>query len=597
MILTSNVLNEKETKFIIKQTLDIISTTLKSSLGPYGCNTILEDVTSNHTITKDGLTIFKKVDFDNEVAKTILNIIQKISKSLVAKVGDGSTSAVIVSCELYYRISEVIEYSKLSPKIIMDIIHSIGDTLEKHLKKNAIKITDDNFDRLENIASVSNNNDEKLGKLVASLYKSMGYDSFINLEINKKGNEDYFETSKGYEVSRGYLSDMFATDKNKLKFEAENVNVLICNDTITSDDIEKIGDLIGMSCLQRKEPLIIIAKDYDIEVVNFFKINKIKNKDELLFCPLDFPCGTDAQRAELLDLSIYLGGMMWDKYYTDSPITDFDSLGKCKKIIITEKSSVFIEGNSNTEDIEDRIKEMDNIIEELSLQEGTDDRIFNLERRKGKMRSKSATLYVGGETMLEKNNRMYLLEDSIYACRSALQNGYTVGGNLSIPFLINNDTECLKDITANALKVITNIYLSNDKKVMLINDILSCISESFCEGYICVLDNAYHDKEKSKQDVTWMINDKTIKDLNTGKVQDIEDTPIINSVSTDIEIMKSAISIIGLLVTSNQFICKSTLPTSYRDMIDESIKDKEDKEVKINGNNIKVTTKLLSNYD
>lgn len=562
--LTSNIIDENITRKIISKTMNKICNCLKRSLGPYGANSILEDATRMHTITKDGYTIFDKIKFDNEVSQTVLDILKKVSRKLVTEVGDGSTSSVIIATKMYeLSLKLMVEY-KISPKALVESINIVSLVVEDILKESAVKITEENISKLEDIATISNNNDRFLGKLVSEVCQKVGSDGFITPEINKKGSKSYYEIENGYEFEYGYVGQIYANTPNKINFECENPYILVCNDSIDETDLESISNLWG-SVISKQEALIVVAKDYDSSVLNFFKSNKVMHT-EFNICPITVPLSNDYHRASLMDFVIYTGGVMWDKYYSNmSCPKDINTLGRCKKVKITDNSSQFIEGIHKEDEYTARIDSLVEEINNLKANEKIDEtRIYNLEHRKAKMMCKTATIYAGGETLLEKENRKFLLEDSIYSCRSALRNGYVIGGNLAIPIILANKGYIFKviDKSTDRIKLLT--MMNDNDAIIFIRDILTkVIKPSFEFSFYNVMNNLFADEDFINNTIDKCVSPlepvPTIYNMYTFRRESFELTSIINSVSTDIEILKACNSIVGLLISSNQFICKTTI--------------------------------------
>lgn len=558
--LTSNVIGKDQTTKIIRETLNDLAEIVGNSLGPNGYNTILEGIMENHTISKDGYTIFGKIKYDNEISTTILEIIKKISKNLVREVGDGSTSCIVIANALYNKLEKIISESGISPKIIMDILGSIESAVTNKILAHATPITESNFYMLEKIAGIANNNDSKLGELVTEVYHKIGVDGFIILEKNKTGNEDRYEITDGYELDRGYVSNIFLDSKNTQEWKKESSYIFISNDDLTEEDLPYITELLGFS-LRTNTPLVIIAKGYSYDVINCFKVNKVNNKSKLQICAIDYAITQDVHRDILEDFAVYMGATIYNKYENEQPKTfSVDILGYCHKVNINEKSSMFTEGNINETTFNERVEFLEETLNKTKSSKfnDNDELIFQIERRISKLKCNSSTIYVGGNSEMEKDTRLFLIEDSIYACKSALKNGYVVGGNLFIPALLYADKSILSHIK--------RIY--DSKYHTLIEDILNGVEKSFLSSFVKVMSNK--NKLKTSEELyefaySNCIEDRDIFNVVTEEFEPFNKTGIINSCNTDIEIMKSTFSIIGLLVTSNQFICKSTIDTRVLD--------------------------------
>lgn len=559
MEIRSNILNKEITNKIIKETLKDISNGLANSLGPYGSNDIIEDKILNHVISKDGYTILNKFMYDNEVSQTVLEIIKKISRSLVREVGDGSTSSIIIANALFIEIDKILKNNKISPKVVLKVLKVLETVLTEEIKALAIPITEENFSKIEDIATVSNNNDKKLGKLISDLYKEIGADGFITLE-NSKTSEDYYVIKDGYEVPRGYIHSIFVNTANKIDVEFDKPFIFIANDTLREEDMEFLREMIGKVCGNLRSSLVIVAKDYDSEIANFLKINKSQNR-QLNLVAIDYSLAKRTHRESMEDFATYLGATIYDKFNESQP-TNFDIslLGRAEKVIITEKNSKFISGYGDKKEIQARI---DLLEEQLTTLRQKDERmemsdeIFNVQKRISVLSAKTATFYVGGNSEIEKENRKYLLEDSIFACQSTIRNGYIIGGNLIIPQIIEYKKEEIHS------KVLEEVKDEDVTMSYFVREIIDAVNSSFLSGFETVLRNYKDDENYIEEVIKDCIDTKTIYNLTNKKYEDIKTTSIINSCSTDIEIMKATFSIIGLLATSNQFISRSIIRDEY----------------------------------
>ncbi|QXN67981.1 60 kDa chaperonin [Listeria phage LPJP1] len=554
-IVESNVISDEVYQKIAKETLNSISDILSKSLGYYGSTTILEDNLYGSKISKDGFTILDKIRFNNTISTTFLNNIKTISRSLVQEVGDGSTSSVVVSNELYNQLEPMVNdrsqfLGKLPKKEIINSLNNVGELIEKKLKEKSIPINEDNFEILRNIATVSNNNDEKDGNIIYNIYKQIGKRGFIYLD-KSTSEEDTFEIVNGIETSRGYVDPIFANKPNKIEAMFKEPYVFITDSCLDKTDIDFFAHLIGQVCGNGKS-LVIVAKEYRTEFIDFMKIQKINNtRVSLEIAATDFPART--RKEEFEDLAIYLGTQINTKKgkegfedlfilsKTNNAQFYGEHIGRCETVTMTGGSTQFIKGEYHQEELDARIELIDLNIQDLKnldvYQKGVDSEIFKLENRKARLLSKVATLFIGGKSELERDTRKYLLEDSIFACRSALDYGYIPGGNISIPKVI-------KDIIDNEES------LTEVDKVLL-----QLVYSAFKETYAIVLKNSQlFSDEEVYETVESCINNKMIYDLKEKKYVPDSETKIINSVMTDIQIMRASFSVIGLLVTSNQYI-------------------------------------------
>lgn len=559
----SNVIDEKQTQERIDETLDFLTNTVSKSLGFYGKTGIIQDRFMKHTITKDGYTLLKSIQFDDDLERTILEIVKKISKTLVRKVGDGSTSSIIVANFLYKELFYIMKENSIAAKDILRYLNIIVEYLESELKKQSLSI-DNNMNRLVDIASISCNNDEINGSLVAEIFRKIGRYGFINLEKSAT-NATYYTCDRGYEIHRGYINQLMVNQSDKETVILENPLVLMCDGVINSNDMSVLADFLGEICYQMGQSLVIIANGFDNDIANFFHINLLnarKGQVNFNFLAIDIAYNSQDTRNKFDDLAINLGckpikkteGQEFNNIQTEW-------LGTCEKVKGTEYTTSFINGKGDELEIKERIenleKELDKKDKNETIQE-YDEEIYEIRKRIALLQNSMANLYVGGNSEQEKETDIFLLEDAISACKSALKNGYTIGGTLTIPFFINDNfsddyIKNLKDIDELSNHPLFSKFSFTNLNIIL--TLLNSISNAFKETYKLVLTNKFINNETKVENVLDLcIKNNQIYNLTNDKFEDLKNTKVINSIETDIEILKSAVSIIGLLATSNQFI-------------------------------------------
>lgn len=577
IISKKNILTEKEFKKLAKETLDLISDILSKSLGYYGSTTIIEDPISGHTVTKDGYTILKAIRFgvEDTVSNTLLKFIKDISHSLVTEVGDGSTSSIITSNELFDKISDLEknEFKGIPKKELLDELDECSKLIQEKLMLKSTKINEDNFEKLKEIATVSNNNDDESGEIIYNIYKEIGKDGFIHM-YDSSTEKDYYEITNGMEINRGYYDEAYVNQSN-LMAEFLDPSVMIFKDVLDKNDEEWFTGLMGWFFRDNKRPLVILAEGFSKEFNDLIKLNKLDNFRRGINIDISLIAVNSERQDEIDDLSLYLGlkkvidkkndNTYYDKLvkaFTDNELSTIGEImssgelfGTCKRVIIDINQTKFLEGSTPEEEINKRIIEIDKKIEyfkSMSEKGDFDYQIFQLKKRKGKLSSKIAKLYIAGTSELERETRKYLFEDAIYASRSALEHGYIAGGNLSIPKVIEEILEENEDKIKGFGETIPSNEVLSERKIHM----LKAIESSFTKTFEYVLKN--QDNNMDQKTINSIINEcikeKLIWNLKEQDYEKDTETTIINSVMTDINIMKSAFSIIGLLVSSNQYL-------------------------------------------
>lgn len=566
--LKSNIIDETQAKREIRDSLGQIAEAITKSLGPYGSTTIIEDTIGEHVMSKDGYTILKRISYAFNIPKTVLDIVKKVSRSLVRTVGDGSTSSVLIAERLFNAVDYLVTELKIAPQDIIEILNVLVTVFEEAIKENAIPIREENFDDIiTKIAAISTNNNSEAGTLICNIFKEVGKYGFINLEEGKT-SVDEFELVQGIEINRGYINQIMANCKDRFSFEYENAMVFMCNDILADTEMEYVAEIISKVCIEKDIPLVIVAKNYTESFKGFFHANLQKHK-HLPLVAIDIDCTNKRGRERFEDLALALGCKFYDKFSGIQEITEItlEDLGVCEKVTGNDLHCKFIGGYGYTNQkdvIDEKIAELEEEYEKLALIDDQEDRevqLYEIKKRIATLTSSMATLYVGGNTPTEKNTRKYLMEDAVYACRSAIENGYIVGGNLILPKILHKDMDSIVDkvIDNSKLKYLLNVFKSEEAYKNAIITILKHIKESFLDSYRKVLSNAHMPLDEINRIIETCLNENSIYNVKLRQYEPDTETLVINSTETDIEIIKASFSIIGLLATSNQFITTGAL--------------------------------------
>lgn len=566
----TNVVEEQNSKNKMRATSELIAKALIATLGPYGSSTIIQDREGKHFATKDGYDLMNRMEFDDSVARTILDLFRTTASNQVFTVGDGSTSAIVVANALFQALTDknqVEHFKKIAPKDIIDILNDLSEMIESELKKMAIPVSED-MSELDIIAAVANNNDKEVGKLIGDIYRKIGKYGFVSMDVLEKQEKDTYEIKSGIEWGRGYIDPIFAKmfGDEKIIYD-QNPRVIISDSTLTYDDLELgLIPLIKEALNQEKSQLLIIANDFDADVVNFLKNNRTKHLNstiksiEMNFTAVDIDQVTKESRNKLEDLAMLCGCKIWNKFFTkkaDIVANPSAFVGRASKIVITPKSTQVIKSDNINEEtkkvIDNKIKDIDAELKKLSSIEvptrEEDMKLYELRQRKSRLTSSTAVLHVGGKTMAERMTRQRLIEDAIFACKSALEYGYIPGGNICVPKILRDKKEAFASVLGAKYN-----YLAIDNIHGFFGYFIDMLANAFLESYKAVLSNSYMSEEEINKTIEECLSKNKFYNLKLHCFEEWKKTNIINSVETDIQILRSCISIIGILSQSNQFI-------------------------------------------
>ena len=538
----------QEFKEEIGKTLTELSDALSMTLGPYGQTTIVMDKFYNHVITKDGYTVLNRIMIEEDIPNTVLDIVRKISRKLVRKVGDGSTSSIVIANNLYHSLEKVAsEYEKenIRTKDILDIIDGITVWLRQEISRKSIMIEDGNFLPLEDIASVSCNNNREHGKLVREIFEKIGRHGFVNIETSPS-ESTYYDIIEGLELPRGYINTLMVNQADNKTCVLNKAAVFMTDGVMDESDLPFLADLINNNCIKLGKSLVIIAKSFDHTIQNMINTNLIQNRNKGIELPIlcvDIATASKDAQDIFHDIAATLGCKPLLKSVgqtTDGNDWSPSNLGYCKKVISTQGTTRMIDGNNDTPERRERKEFVKKLIEDRMRTEkfvDLDEEFHQLRKRLTILEGRMANLYIGGNSEESKETEKFLFEDAVFACRSALKFGYIMGGNLIIPRIIHE-------------------YMASEKEIdPLKKRILIALKEAFARTFETVLFNRYQDWDKCREITTRCISEGTIFNLLTYEYEGVvSTTSIVNSAETDIEILKSALSIISLIVTSNQFI-------------------------------------------
>ena len=554
----SNIISEIEYKNTALETLKTISNCLEKSLGPYGRNSIIQSPSFQPIITKDGFTILQHIRFEDNISKTIYEYIMHISRTLVRKVGDGTTSSVIIANSfanyLYNFIN--IHNNDIPMFELISNLEFISEELVKYIKKMSRSVYyNKDRDVLSDIATISANNNRKIGNQISEIYNKYGNNVFINLEKSDT-NDSHFVNLNGFELNRGFINNLCVNQADGKTCLYDNTYIFMIDDTIYANDLGFLNNLINHVCIKNDAPLVIIAPSYDHVVRSYFHtniVNFMNHNKRFKVIPIDISLKSVDEKTLFEDIALKTGGKIFKKDNGNYNLDDInvedeafldEYLGNCKTFKATAYKSYIIEGNdlNNRKEIDNKIKFINEEINKLERNEITwelKDRIFYYKKRIAILTGNLITYYVGGISEDEKNTSYYLIEDAIYATRSAIHHGFIPGCNSAILNAIYRLKDDLEE---------KDLY-EYEKYIELLEDVFL---PSITYIYECLFNNKLEDKKD--EIINKIMNNSLIYNLRTNEYENYESTEVINSSETDIEIIKNIISIITLIISCNQFL-------------------------------------------
>jgi len=416
----------KELKFNIeareqlKQGIDILADAVKVTLGPKGRNVILQKSFGAPHITKDGVTVAKEIDLENEFQNTGARLVREVASKTGDDAGDGTTTATVLAQAI---VSEGLKNVTAGASPI-DIKRGIDKAVAKVVENIAeqAETVGDNYDKVEQVATVSGNNDPEIGKLIADAMRKVSKDGVITIE-EAKGTDTTIGLVEGMQLDRGYLSPYFVTDAEKMECVMEKPLILIYEKKISN-----LKDFLPIlePAIQTGRPLLVIAEDVDSEALATLVVNRLRA--QLKICAIKAP-GFGERRKDLLeDIAILTGGVVIseDKGLKLEQAT-VEMLGSAEKVTVTKDNTTIVNGNGDKENIRMRIEQLKNQMEVTTSQYDTE----KLQERLAKLAGGVAVLYVGAVSEVEMKEKKDRVDDALRATRAALEEGIVPGGGVA----------------------------------------------------------------------------------------------------------------------------------------------------------------------
>ena len=413
----------KEIKFDVdareqlKQGVDQLANAVKVTLGPKGRNVVIEKKFGAPQITKDGVTVAKEVELENRFENTGAQLVKSVASKTGDDAGDGTTTATILTQAIVNEGLKNVT-AGANPMDLKRGIDKAVKAVVAYIKENA-EIVDDNYDKIEQVATVSANNDPEIGKLIADAMRKVSKDGVITIE-ESKSRDTYINVVEGMQFDRGYLSGYFVTDSDKMECVMENPYILIYDKKISN-----IKDFLPIlqPAAESGRPLLVIAEDVDSEALTTLVVNRLRGG--LKICAVKAPGFGDRRKAMLEDIAVLTGGVVIsEEKGLKLEQATLEMLGTCDKVTVSKDNTTIVNGAGEKKNIADRIAQIKN---EIANTTSTYDK-EKLQERLAKMSGGVAVLYVGANSEVEMKEKKDRVDDALCATRAAIEEGVVVGG-------------------------------------------------------------------------------------------------------------------------------------------------------------------------
>ena len=413
----------KEIKFnsdareLLKSGVDQLANAVKVTLGPKGRNVVIGKKFGAPQITKDGVTVAKEVELEDNFENAGAQLVKSVASKTGDDAGDGTTTATILTQAI---VTEGLKNVTAGANP-MDLKRGIDKAVAKvvdHIKASA-EVVGDNYDKIEQVATVSANNDPEIGKLLADAMRKVSKDGVITIEESKT-RETSIGVVEGMQFDRGYLSGYFVTDTDKMECDMENPYILIYDKKISN-----VKDFLPIlqPAAESGRPLLVIAEDVDSEALTTLVVNRLRAG--LKICAVKAPGFGDRRKAMLEDIAVLTGGVVIseEKGLSLDKAT-LEMLGTAKKVTISKDNTTIVDGAGEKEAIKDRVAQIKN---EIAASKSSYDK-EKLQERLAKLSGGVAVLYVGANSEVEMKEKKDRVDDALCATRAAMEEGVVVGG-------------------------------------------------------------------------------------------------------------------------------------------------------------------------
>ncbi|MBX2877196.1 MAG: chaperonin GroEL [Saprospiraceae bacterium] len=417
---------DRDAREKLRSGVDALANAVKVTLGPKGRNVVIQKSFGAPQITKDGVTVAKEVELEDAVENMGAQMVKEVASKTADIAGDGTTTATVLAQAMINAGLKNVT-AGANP---MDLKRGIDKAVKKVIVDlhEQSEVIGDDFQKIQQVGSISANNDEEIGTLIADAMKRVSKDGVITVE-EAKGTDTYVEEVLGMQFDRGYLSPYFVTNAEDMTTEYESPYILIHDKKISNmQDIVPILEKV----VQSGRPLLIIAEDIESQALGVLVVNRLRA--QLKVVAVKAPGFGDRRKAMLEDIAILTGGTVISEekgYKLDN--TELEHLGSCEKITIDKDNTTIVNGHGNTEQITARINQIKQQIETTTSDYDRE----KLQERLAKLSGGVAVLYVGAATEVEMKEKKDRVDDALHATRAAVEEGIVAGGGVALVRAIN----------------------------------------------------------------------------------------------------------------------------------------------------------------
>ena len=405
----------------LKRGVDALANAVKVTLGPKGRNVIIGKSFGGPQVTKDGVTVAKEIELEDALENMGAQMVKEVASKTNDLAGDGTTTATILAQSIVTEGLKNVTAGANPMDLKRGLDKAVGKIVED-LNKSA-KTVGNSSDKIQQIASISANNDNSIGNLITEAFEKVGKEGVITVE-EAKGTDTYVDVVEGMQFDRGYLSPYFVTNSEKMESDLENPYILLYDKKISAmKDLLPILEPVAQS----GKPLLVIAEDVDGEALATLVVNKLRGA--LKIAAVKAPGFGDRRKAMLEDIAILTGGtVISEERGFNIENTTIEMLGTAERVTIDKDNTTIVNGAGEKKSIDERVNQIKSQIETTTSDYDKE----KLQERLAKLAGGVAVLYVGAASEVEMKEKKDRVDDALHATRAAVEEGIVAGGGVAL---------------------------------------------------------------------------------------------------------------------------------------------------------------------
>ena len=409
-----------EARELLREGADALANAVKVTLGPKGRNVVIDKKFGAPRITKDGVSVAKEIELDDPFRNSGAQLVKSVASKTGDDAGDGTTTATVLAQAILTEGMKNVASGANPLDVKRGIDKAVAKVVES-IKAQAEQV-EESYEKIEQVATISANNDAEIGKLIADGMRAVSVDGVITIE-DAKGRDTVLKTVEGMQFDRGYLSAYFVTDAEKMQCVMENPYILIYDKKISA-----INDFLPIlnPAVQTGRPLLVIAEDVDSEALTTLVVNRLRT--QLKICAVKAPGFGDRRKAMLEDIAILTGGVVIsEEKGLKLEQATLEMLGSAEKVTITKDNTTIVNGAGEKENIQNRISQLKNEIANTTSSYDKE----KLQERLAKLSGGVCVLEVGAASETEQKEKKDRCDDALCATRAAIEEGIVTGGGVA----------------------------------------------------------------------------------------------------------------------------------------------------------------------